>query len=929
MDNYSVVLENNLIVKTSNFGDISKIRFASSGKVKSFIYQNKAYYAVYLFNSYDFMDYVDTVAFDKLVSDAKDKEKEKYNGVSTSLWKNPKEGIDITFKFYSQLTPAVFGDTIYGLLRDNTGLCFNYFTWIYNDPYAGPVNPTPAPNTLAQGFSCETFADGSVAKSFFDKFKNESFYDTSLSDKKLIGDIASLLSKVGEKTAQAFQDFVLTGVGTSDFIFITTQNGYSRNDFLSYKKGLERWLKLLKTYTVEISKLTDEKKLFIYIDIMYRHNMLSSLSVQQRIDILKVLVEQKALMNWYWVDLDIGFVHKEDLALHILRSVSNNADADIFLQKLISTSVIDYEVRSYGVTLSTYYTTLYKLLFYRMDDYAGNDNFTAFVQELQRIVLLRNNVPPGITPIYNPDQLKIKTKAQFFWRDKGPKKGRVKYDILSNDVTKIKFRESINVKTELREVYYSSSVGVPVSSGYEEIAIQVDKKEFELNHFDLVSIHFYNDPSFIDLSADVSYVETHFFTFAGFVDYLLEKEDSKVAEDVFNAALFAISLTVGFGELVAAIRTINAARAICGLAMVTSDTALYLTTRVDFRNYITTTYGSTRGNEILSNMTILSSISSLGFNLVAGSGILKVYTREQGLKLVGTGEAILKDSKIVGGANPLLNANEILALEEAIKKIKNELYAIRNLPEAVETIVNTRGAVFINKFPELKNELELLSQASKYRIYEDFGNISEDFIKQIEKTPDFFSHWAGLTQAERTNILSTYLKSSYFKSWYINKAEAIAQQWQSHPTLWFDLRKGNKYALNELGTLVDLQIQYKLDLYRSLIFEAGDARCYSGIFQGKSIDVMGRLSEDILQQGWTKSLTRAKNQFNKSIDVHINKIVNPKGGIPPLDILVIDLKGFDEFNSTIRSNIMNYIQTKYPTYLDPLHPNSQKLIILN
>ena len=324
-------------------------------------------------------------------------------------------------------------------------------------------------------------------------------------------------------------------------------------------------------------------------------------------------------------------------------------------------------------------------------------------------------------------------------------------------------------------------------------------------------------------------------------------------------------------------------------------------------------------------MTILSTIASLGTNAIVGSGILKVYSREKALKLVGTGEAILKDSV----ALEKLTSTEIAALKEAITKIKKELYAIRNVPDAVETIVNTKATVFFNKFPSLKTELDILTEVERYRFYDYFVNISEEFVLQIEKTPDFIVHWDILTDAQKLSVKLD--KIGYYRKWYIIRVNEEAVQLRNSG-LWQDIRRGiantenaNK-SINEMESLVDLKIQYKLDLVRSLYFEAGDARCFAGQFEGKSIDVMGRITQQALDTQWKFKPTRAMFDFENSMVIHFKKITNPSSGVPALDILVIDLKGF---NNNIKAEILNYIEVQYPTYVNPSHSDFQKLIILN
>ncbi|WP_286971071.1 hypothetical protein [Flavobacterium sp. UBA4854] len=765
MEDYAVVLANDLIVKASNFGGINNLKYNREGKVTSFTFEGQKIVALFQFKSNEFLDYVDESYFEKIKEREVQKEGDKYDGVDKKLWEN------FVFKKYDKLVRAQFGDTIFGLLRDSSGLCYNYHKWIYDNPYKGPRNPQLATEALANGQLCDTFIQGTHAKDFFDTYKNYTFLDTDENDIRLIGEIASLLKTAGEKTAEAFLNFNLTGVDTSKFTFHNNQNQLSRTELLEYKKGLELWLKMLKKYQTEISKLGHEEQLFIALDVMYRHNMLTLLTVDQRISILKILVEKKALMNWYWVNFSIGFVHKEDLAIHILESVTNTSDASSFLDKLVSKKVIESEYKDHqGVLLDTKEVTLYKMLFYRMDDYGGKDNFTAFIKELERIVLLKYNIiEQNIPPTISVEELKNTTKAQFIWREKGPKKGRIKYEIISNTDKKIKFKNTVVLKTELREKSYSNSLNMPVISVYEEIPTQIDSNEFELNHFDLVSIHFYNNPSFVDLTSDASYIGQHYYTFAGFIDYILEKEDSKIAEDVFNAALFLISFGFGIGELVAALRGANVARAFIAGGMIISDTGVYLTQNIEFKNYLVSKYGVERANIILSNLAILSTIGSIGSNAL-GTGILNTYSRVEALEFVGTGEAILKDSI----ALETMTSNQIMVLEESIKRVKNELYPIRNIPESTETIINIKATVFFDKFTDLEAGINTLSSTNKLLFYNKFVNLSEkelDILRSIWLQSDEIGR---LKIIEDSEIWIKTIKSRrYLKNGEYNKISVL------------------------------------------------------------------------------------------------------------------------------------------------------------
>ncbi|PIF60069.1 hypothetical protein [Flavobacterium sp. 2] len=745
MEDYAVVLANDLVVKASNFGGIKNLKYNRQGKVTSFTFEGQKIVALFQFKSNEFLDYVDESYFEKIKEREVQKEGDKYDGVDKKLWEN------FAFKKYDKLVRAQFGDTIFGLLRDSSGLCYNYHKWTYTNPYKGPSDPRPAPEALASGQLCDTFIQGTHAKDFFDKYKNYTFLDTDENDIRLIGEIASVLKTAGEKTAEAFLNFNLTGVDTSKFTFHINENQLSRDELLEYKKGLELWLKMLKKYQTEISKLGHEEQLFIAIDVMYRHNMLTLLTVDQRISILKILVEKKALMNWYWVNFSIGFVHKEDLAIHILESFTNTSDANSFLDKLISTNVTIAEFRdSLGKTVKTKSVTLYKMLFYRMDDYGGTDNFTKFAKQLERIVLLKNNiVDQNIPPSVSIEELKSTTKAQFFWREKQPEKGpiqeRIKYKIINSTEKQISIKESVWLKTELIEQYTTtSSTGVDIITGYKEVPIDLQERTFPpLNHFDLVSIHFFNNPSFIDLTSDPTYVGKHYYTYAGLIEYILEKERTKKAEDIFNATLFAISLAFGIGELAAALRSLNFARTLLGVSMITSDTAMYLSEDTEFHNYLVETYGEVMARQIIDTMRPMSTIASLGTNTIAGSGILKAYSREEALRLVGTGEAILKDSKALSKMLP----KEIEALNEAIKRIKKELYSIRKVPEAVDIIVSAKADALFFKFPGLKNALAELSDFERLAFRSKFLNLSEREVNALQ------SHWIGSTFATKKEII--------------------------------------------------------------------------------------------------------------------------------------------------------------------------------
>ncbi|MGY0041039.1 hypothetical protein [Pedobacter sp. NJ-S-72] len=149
-----------------------------------------------------------------------------------------------------------------------------------------------------------------------------------------------------------------------------------------------------------------------------------------------------------------------------------------------------------------------------------------------------------------------------------------------------------------------------------------------MGHFDLVGIYFYDNPSFIDLGETTSFVDKSFLTFGGFVDYLLQKEETKLVEKIIVAGLTALSMAVGLGEVVAFIRGASYLRLIAGIGMVAGDTSAYLAQDSAFRNYIIQRYPKDH-DTILTLMMYGGAALSLGSSSVVGSGILKTYSAKK------------------------------------------------------------------------------------------------------------------------------------------------------------------------------------------------------------------------------------------------------------------------------------------------------------
>ncbi|MGY0041037.1 hypothetical protein [Pedobacter sp. NJ-S-72] len=304
MSDYAVVFQkNNLVYKASNFGGVDNIFFTKDGKVAEFIYAGRTYYAIYQYNSTVFLDYVDKEKFEILMVNEKKREKDKYHGVDMSVWKN----IVFIIKDHPELTEAVINDDIYGVLRDETGLCFYFYTWKYTSDYKGPNNPKNAYDDQPRKvpyYVCEDFTDNPTAKTFYDILKDKEFYDletkTSKSDARLVAEVASLIKTVNSQMLEAFNQFT-TIVGThGEFKIIDNPtNTFYKDNLISYRDGLKKWLQIYAKYKNELKNLNDSAQLYVICDILYRYNMLGTLSVDQKISILITFCKMP-LMDWYF-----------------------------------------------------------------------------------------------------------------------------------------------------------------------------------------------------------------------------------------------------------------------------------------------------------------------------------------------------------------------------------------------------------------------------------------------------------------------------------------------------------------------------------------------------------------------------------------------------------------------------------------------------
>lgn len=662
-----------IVVKKENF---SSVTYNRDGSVYSFVKNGKLYYRCIRYNI--FFGFLESVNFKK--------QNERYNN------KVKKEKVTNTdwrlgeFSSFSLLISGESGDIIEGAysIFTDSGSCKQ----LYHYPYNGtPItidfnfNQDIYKVTTAPPFDCENFGGITThAGKFFNDYKNVSFYDintgTSSTDINLVGEIALLLKNAGEETAIAFEGFVVNNVNTQVFTFYDNGGNYTKGDFINYKLALKKWLKMLEDYKEKIKDLSDDEKLFIYVDVLYRHNMLAALNVDQKIKILKAMV-QGSLISWYFASWKTGFQNRELLALLVVKSITQSEASD-FLNKLISNTIIWRIFPELKITL-------YKALFYRIDDFFGEDRFTEFAKEINRLVLAKNGIIQSANGIVinDPEQLKPindYVKYNLIWNEKGNNDfvGEIEYSVSYPTNDKIKIKEK--VCTGITYIYpyadeFSQGPAVPTPSVYEE-------NEVLLNHFDLISVTFLSNPSFLDLCQYENCTNATFLASAGYIDYLLEKQDTKFTIDVLTTSLQVLSLAFGVGELLVAIRTANLIRGIVGGYVVLGDVYALTINSTSFNEYLQEAYPDSYQDikQTLDMISLLNGLTTAGVSIGYSA-----YNLSQSLKHIAYVEELSKNNS----AMRLLSTSEVNGLQETRKRLLAEIYILRKNSATNDLIENT------------------------------------------------------------------------------------------------------------------------------------------------------------------------------------------------------------------------------------------------
>ncbi|WP_240339567.1 deaminase domain-containing protein [Flavobacterium arcticum] len=684
MSERSVILDIG-IKKAFRKSNFQEIEFNLDGSVHSFkiINDPRRYVRSYRSTIENFYGFLEKTNFDT--------QKERFNKgekVTTSEWRKGE------FNNFDSLSPAESGDIVEGVysIFTTNGKCKQkyVFTFSSNGNIPETFNTVSNIDPMSpNSYDCNDFGGNATHQgAFFNTYKDVLLSNDdgpNSTDIELIGKIAALLDETEGKTAQAFIDFQLQNIDNAQFQMIIIDGVYDRKAFEVYKKSLENWLDMLDKYKEKIKNLTDKEKLFIYIDVMYRHNMLHLLTVQQKIDILATMATG-ALITWYFASWTEGFQKREPIAIKVVESVTNE-QAEEFLQKLVSEKVytstsipILFPLPSVTITGEN---SLYKALFYRFDDFFGKDNFTAFAEKLNALVLAKNNIIQTAEGyiISTPEQLNTDNnfvKYNFIWNKKFNKdfKGEIEYDISYPSDNQITIKEKIVKGVTRRTVSYQG-----VTASKIEASSYYDESEVTLNHFDLVSITYLSNPSFLDLCEYADCSNVTFLASAAYIDYLLEKRDTKDIINTLSVSTQVLSLAFGVGELLAAIRTANTIRGIIGAWTILGDIYSLIISSPVFIEFLQEAYPNDY-MEILETLNMIGLLN--GLTNVGGNIFYSAYNIDKATKFIGYVDALNSDH----GAIARMTAAEVKALHITRERLLAELYVLRKNSSVYETVEN-------------------------------------------------------------------------------------------------------------------------------------------------------------------------------------------------------------------------------------------------
>lgn len=566
----------------------------------------------------------------------------------------------------------------------------------------------------------------SAGKEFIEAHRNEKISEETLQQ------IAEIICKYGTTLTEDYNQFALASMPKwmrlmhvdSDLPMV-----FSQNEYELYLKGLQDWFDWYEKIKDVITETKDQELMF-KITSQITFPQLQSLSIEEKVRMLYIIASSS--LNDNLLQTIFGIYNEENIALRVLKSVKDD-EAVEFLNKIQEAKYVKkYKYKYYDIITNTQKTwetevSLYIQLFRELDDWGGTDNFTRFVAELNRIILIANGIDnPADPAVFN------KAKDHIIWADKDfdddDFKGSTEHSLEFRDNNTLVFTEDICTSIEITivqdpNIYPPAEVVKCINTDTREIG--------PLNHFDLITINFYKNPTFLEVCQQIDCKDTHIITFAGYLDYMLTKRQTEITEDVIITTLEVASFVIGIGEISAAIRAGKAIRAIIGAYALLSDAYSFIIESEAFKIWLRESFPDSH-EEISDVLTIIDI-----FNMAATVSVDVIYNGvkvSKAKKFVGYFEGF---KELSDGVNPLgkLTAKELKTLEESYARVKHELKILgksekieREIAEAKKFIiygakVNAVAGLIDNLSPKGKKFVSEFTEAGGSVKADDAGNI--------------------------------------------------------------------------------------------------------------------------------------------------------------------------------------------------------------
>ncbi|MDH5379967.1 MAG: fibronectin type III domain-containing protein [Cyclobacteriaceae bacterium] len=342
-----------------------------------------------------------------------------------------------------------------------------------------------------------------------------------------------------------------------------------------YQTRLNQFINRYHNYKTQFDDGTISNRTLKAIINALSDEFIALYSIEERIDIIKALLPEKSGMSvqvHYGAggpSADYSEIYVDDAEEHaiinVLKSVKTKADAAAMLNAISSDGFLS-------------------VLNYHLDDFGlGGNNFSKLAQQFHRLTLLAYDIPEksenqtishwGLVHEYNPDAHFVYNDNRTFSFGVPATAGGVLYKNVEYDANGLlTIEKEVCEEIEDFDRYYYTSPGTPPITQTAQKCVKSTPSTHYLKYFDLITIDII-DVDYIPYEA-TDKLGSSIITYAGFIDYLLEKKGTDQAIKIADYTITTASLAFGVGELSIMLR---AGASTARIALASSDIGLELT----------------------------------------------------------------------------------------------------------------------------------------------------------------------------------------------------------------------------------------------------------------------------------------------------------------------------------------------------------------